>query len=121
MVKVLFSLVYRSHLFLHSFLVSSFSLTPPSASGTSIQLVPQNLKLGRTEVPILIKDFQGLSCAQAQSLQLTVCKCMDNGVCKDKLIGAKSVGLGPGAVALIILAFLLMLRKLSFHIISEAL
>ncbi|XP_049676373.1 desmoglein-2-like [Accipiter gentilis] len=80
-----------------------------SRNGTSIQLVPQNLKLGRTEVPILIKDFQGLSCAQAQSLQLTVCKCMDNGVCKDKLIGAKSVGLGPGAVALIILAFLLML------------
>ncbi|NWZ57495.1 DSG2 protein, partial [Haliaeetus albicilla] len=80
-----------------------------SRNGTSIQLVPQNLKLGKTEVPILIKDFQGLSCAQAQSLQLTVCKCMDNGICRDKFIGAKSVGLGPGAVALIILAFLLLL------------
>ncbi|NXJ49035.1 DSG2 protein, partial [Spizaetus tyrannus] len=80
-----------------------------SRNGTSIQLVPQNLKLGRTEVPILIKDFQGLSCAQAQSLQLTVCKCTGNGVCKEKLIGTKSVGLGPGAVALIILAFLLLL------------
>ncbi|KFQ66421.1 Desmoglein-2, partial [Phaethon lepturus] len=80
-----------------------------SRNGTSIQLVPQNLKLGRTEVPILIKDFQGFSCAQAQSLQLTVCKCADDGVCKDKVIGAKSVGLGPGAVALIILAFLLLL------------
>ncbi|XP_074753841.1 desmoglein-2-like [Athene noctua] len=79
-----------------------------SRNGTSIQLVPQNLKLGRTEVPILIKDFQGFSCAQAQSLQLTVCNC-ENGACKDKFIGAKSVGLGPGAVALIILAFLLLL------------
>ncbi|CAM9272595.1 unnamed protein product [Bubo scandiacus] len=80
-----------------------------SRNGTSIQLVPQNLKLGRTEVPILIKDFQGFSCAQAQSLQLTVCNCEDDGACKEKFIGAKSVGLGPGAVALIILAFLLLL------------
>ncbi|XP_010152259.1 PREDICTED: desmoglein-2 [Eurypyga helias] len=80
-----------------------------SENGTSIQLEPRNLNLGRTEVPILIKDFQGFSCAQAQSLQLTVCKCADEGVCKDKVTGAKSVGLGPGAVALIILAFLLLL------------
>ncbi|NWX43067.1 DSG2 protein, partial [Steatornis caripensis] len=80
-----------------------------SGNSTSIQLVPQNLKPGRTEVPILIKDFQGFSCAQPQSLQLTVCKCADDGVCKEKVVGAKSVGLGPGAVALIILAFLLLL------------
>ncbi|XP_072708674.1 desmoglein-2 isoform X1 [Ciconia boyciana] len=80
-----------------------------SKNGTSIQLVPQNLKLGKTEVPILIKDFQGLSCAQAQSLQLTVCQCVDNGTCRGKGIDAKSVGLGPGAAVLIILAFLLLL------------
>ncbi|NXL61017.1 DSG2 protein, partial [Chordeiles acutipennis] len=80
-----------------------------SENGTSIQLVPQNLKPGSTEVPILIKDFQGFSCAQAQSLQLTVCNCAEDSVCKEKVIGAKSVGLGPGAVALIILAFLLLL------------
>ncbi|XP_053916426.1 desmoglein-2 isoform X1 [Cuculus canorus] len=80
-----------------------------STNGTSIQLAPQNLEPGRTEVPILIKDFQGFSCAQAQSLQLTVCKCADDGVCKEKIIGTKSVGLGPAAVALIVLAFLLLL------------
>ncbi|XP_010079464.1 PREDICTED: desmoglein-2, partial [Pterocles gutturalis] len=80
-----------------------------SGNGTSIQLVPQNLKVGRTEVPILIKDFQGLSCPQAQSLQLTVCKCADDGVCRERVSDAKAVGLGPGAVALIILAFLLLL------------
>ncbi|XP_068014847.1 desmoglein-2-like [Melanerpes formicivorus] len=80
-----------------------------STNGTSIQLAPQNLKPGRTDVPILIKDFQGLSCAQAQSLQLSVCNCGDEGICKEKFVGAKSVGLGPGAVALIILAFLLLL------------
>ncbi|XP_075561319.1 desmoglein-2 [Pelecanus crispus] len=80
-----------------------------SRNGTSIQLVPQNLKLGRTEVPILIKDLQGFSCAQAQSLHLHVCKCKADGTCNSKVIGAKSAGLGPGAVALIILAFLLLL------------
>uniref|UniRef100_A0A8C3TM60 Desmoglein 2 n=1 Tax=Catharus ustulatus TaxID=91951 RepID=A0A8C3TM60_CATUS len=80
-----------------------------SGNDTSIQLVPQNLKPGRTEVPMLIKDFQGVSCAMPQSLQLTVCKCADDGVCQEKFVGAKSVGLGPAAVALIILAFLLLL------------
>ncbi|NXJ61071.1 DSG2 protein, partial [Rostratula benghalensis] len=80
-----------------------------SRNGTSIQLVPPNLKLGRTEVPILVKDYQGLSCAQPQSLQLTVCNCAGDGVCREKFTGSTSVGLGPGAVALIILAFLLLL------------
>ncbi|NXU13210.1 DSG2 protein, partial [Pardalotus punctatus] len=80
-----------------------------SGNDTSIQLVPQNLKPGRTEVPMLIKDFQGVSCALPQSLQLTVCECADDGVCQEKFVGAKSVGLGPAAVALIILAFLLLL------------
>ncbi|NWI63315.1 DSG2 protein, partial [Todus mexicanus] len=79
-------------------------------NGTSIQLAPaQNLKPGSMEVPILVKDFQGFSCSQAQSLQLTICNCAEEGVCKEKIIGAKSVGLGPGAIALIILAFLLLL------------
>uniref|UniRef100_A0A8C5T8S8 Desmoglein 2 n=1 Tax=Malurus cyaneus samueli TaxID=2593467 RepID=A0A8C5T8S8_9PASS len=80
-----------------------------SGNDTSVQLVPQNLKPGRTEVPMLIKDFQGVSCAVPQSLQLTVCECADEGVCQEKFVGTKSVGLGPAAVALIILAFLLLL------------
>ncbi|NXO90665.1 DSG2 protein, partial [Certhia brachydactyla] len=80
-----------------------------SGNDTSIQLVPHNLKPGRTEVPMLIKDFQGVSCAVPQSLKLTVCECADDGVCQEKFVGAKSVGLGPAAVALIILAFLLLL------------
>uniref|UniRef100_A0A8C5IN78 Desmoglein 2 n=1 Tax=Junco hyemalis TaxID=40217 RepID=A0A8C5IN78_JUNHY len=80
-----------------------------SGNDTSVQLVPQNLKPGRAEVPMLIKDFQGVSCALPQSLQLTVCECTDDGVCQERFIGAKSVGLGPAAIALIILAFLLLL------------
>ncbi|NXJ20274.1 DSG2 protein, partial [Dicrurus megarhynchus] len=80
-----------------------------SGNDTSVQLVPQNLKPGRTEVPMLIKDFQGVSCAVPQSLQLTVCECSGDRACQEKFVGAKSVGLGPAAVALIILAFLLLL------------
>ncbi|KAM9387681.1 desmoglein-2 [Phaethornis superciliosus] len=80
-----------------------------SRNGTSIQLIPQNLKPGKAQVPILVKDFQGFSCAEAQSLHLTVCDCGDERVCKEKYVGSKSVGLGPGAIALIILAFLLLL------------
>uniref|UniRef100_A0A8C0UXK1 Desmoglein-2-like n=1 Tax=Cyanistes caeruleus TaxID=156563 RepID=A0A8C0UXK1_CYACU len=80
-----------------------------SGNDTSVQLVPQNLKPGRTEVPMLIKDFQGVSCALPQTLQLSVCECADDGVCQEKFVGAKSVGLAPAAVALIILAFLLLL------------
>ncbi|NXG28674.1 DSG2 protein, partial [Dromaius novaehollandiae] len=79
-----------------------------SRNDTSIQLIPQNLKTGQTEVPILIQDYQGFSCTQKQSLQLTVCTCS-----RDSSIPAcaeqQSAGLGPAAVALIILAFLLLL------------
>ncbi|XP_062424138.1 desmoglein-2-like [Rhea pennata] len=80
-----------------------------SRNDTSIQLIPQNLKTGKTEVPILVQDYQGFSCTQKQSLQLTVCTCSrDSSIptCAEKQSAA---GLGPGAVALIILAFLLLL------------
>ncbi|XP_065608727.1 desmoglein-2 [Cyrtonyx montezumae] len=78
-------------------------------NATSVRLVPQNLKAGSAEVPLLIQDFQGLSCSQPQSLQLFVCTCTADGGCKDRITGGGSAGLGPGAIALIILAFLLLL------------
>uniref|UniRef100_A0A8C3LDP9 Desmoglein 2 n=1 Tax=Chrysolophus pictus TaxID=9089 RepID=A0A8C3LDP9_CHRPC len=80
-----------------------------SKNATSVRLVSQNLKPGSTEVPLLIQDFQGFSCAQPQSLQLFVCTCTADGGCKDRITGTGSAGLGPGAIALIILAFLLLL------------
>ncbi|XP_042725541.1 desmoglein-2 [Lagopus leucura] len=80
-----------------------------SKNATSVRLVPQDLKAGSTEVPLLIQDFQGFSCAQPQSLQLFVCTCTADGGCKDRITGTGSASLGPGAIALIILAFLLLL------------
>ncbi|KGL72650.1 Desmoglein-2, partial [Tinamus guttatus] len=80
-----------------------------SRNDTSIQLIPQNLKTGKTEVPILIQDHQGFSCTQKQSLQLSVCTCPRDSSIPVCAAERQSAGLGPGAIALIILAILLLL------------
>ena len=67
-------------------------------------------KLGRREIQFLISDSQGLSCPEKQVLTLTVCKCLDGGGCAERLHDSY-VGLGPAAIALIIFALLLLLRK----------
>lgn len=74
-------------------------------------LLQQNeQKLGRSEIQFLISDNQGFSCPEKQTLKLTVCKCLDGSGCVEALRDSY-VGLGPAAIALIILAFLLLLRK----------
>lgn len=74
-------------------------------------LLEQNeQKLGRSEIQFLISDNQGFSCPEKQILTLTVCKCLDGSGCVEALHNAY-VGLGPAAIALIIFAFLLLLRK----------
>ncbi|NXA33001.1 DSG2 protein, partial [Eudromia elegans] len=80
-----------------------------SRNDTSIQLIPQNLETGKTEVPILIQDHQGFSCTQKQSLQLSVCTCSRDSSIPVCAAERQSAGLGPGAIALIILAILLLL------------
>uniref|UniRef100_A0A8C6ZCJ8 Desmoglein 2 n=1 Tax=Nothoprocta perdicaria TaxID=30464 RepID=A0A8C6ZCJ8_NOTPE len=80
-----------------------------SRNDTSIQLIPQNLKTGKTEVPMLIQDHQGFSCTQKQSLQLSVCTCSRDSSIPVCAAERQSAGLGPGAIALIILAILLLL------------
>lgn len=70
-------------------------------------------KLGRSEIPFLISDRQGFSCPERQVLQLTVCECPKGGGCAAALYH-NHVGLGPAAIALMILALLLLLRKSVF-------
>lgn len=67
-------------------------------------------KLGRSEIQFLISDSQGFSCPEKQVLTLTVCKCLDGSNCVEGLHDSY-VGLGPAAIALIIFALLLLLRK----------
>lgn len=69
-------------------------------------------KLGRSEIPFLISDSQGFSCPEKQVLQLTVCECLKGGGCAAAQYD-NYVGLGPAAIALMILALLLLLRKSS--------
>ncbi|KAH0617752.1 hypothetical protein JD844_016303 [Phrynosoma platyrhinos] len=76
--------------------------------GTRAQLVPQNLNPGTYEVPLLVKDNQGLSCPEPQILKVQVCDCVDGAGCQEAIVGS-SVVLGPAAIALIILALLLLL------------
>ncbi|XP_074841916.1 desmoglein-2 [Carettochelys insculpta] len=76
---------------------------------TSMQLLlPPDIKPGTSQVQIVVKDMQGLRCAEKQILTLEVCTCVDGGFCQDRQINS-SVGLGAGAIALIILAILLLL------------
>lgn len=81
-------------------------------TGTSVLLRQSEWKLGRSEVPILISDSQGFSCPETQVLQLTVCQCLRGGGCAEAQYD-NYVGLGPAAIALMILALLLLLRKSS--------
>nr|XP_012302712.1 desmoglein-2 [Aotus nancymaae] len=75
---------------------------------TSVLLQQSEKKLGKSEIQFLISDNQGFSCPEKQILTLTVCECLHGSGC----VGAHRdsyVGLGPAAIALMILAFLLLL------------
>lgn len=98
-------------LFTSSLVITYFYfLLPPTLAGTSVLLQQKEQKLGRSEIQFLISDSQGFSCSEKQVLQLTVCKCLDGSGCVEPLRGTY-VGLGPAAIALIIFALLLLLRK----------
>ncbi|XP_015270042.1 PREDICTED: desmoglein-2 [Gekko japonicus] len=77
--------------------------------GSRAQLVSVDAHPGSYEIPILVKDNQGLSCADRQIVHVSVCTCGKDGVCVGQRIVGSSVVLGPAAVALIILALLLLL------------
>ena len=65
---------------------------------------------GRSEIHFQIADSQGFSCPEEQILKLTVCKCVEGSGCV-AMWADSYVGLGPAAIALIILALLLLLRE----------
>ncbi|XP_054439472.1 desmoglein-2 [Pteronotus mesoamericanus] len=75
---------------------------------TSVLLQRSEQKLGRSEIQLLISDNQGLHCPEKQTLKLTVCKCLHGSACVEGL-SEGYIGLGPAAIALIILALLLLL------------
>lgn len=98
--------------FTPSLVITHFCFLLPSSPlvGTSVLLQQKEQKLGRCEIQFLISDSQGFSCPEKQVLKLTICKCLNGGGCVEKLSDSY-VGLGPAAIALIIFALLLLLRK----------
>ena len=79
-------------------------------AGTSVLLQQKEPTLGRSDIRLLIADSKGFSCPEKQILKLTVCKCVEGGSCVEMWYDS-SVGLGPAAIALIMFALLLLLRK----------
>uniref|UniRef100_A0A8C9DMP2 Desmoglein 2 n=1 Tax=Prolemur simus TaxID=1328070 RepID=A0A8C9DMP2_PROSS len=75
---------------------------------TSVLLQQSEQNLGRNEIQFLISDNQGFSCPEKQILTLTVCECLHGSGCA-KALHSSHVGLGPAAIALMILALLLLL------------
>ncbi|KAM6298814.1 cadherin-like protein 26 [Aegotheles albertisi] len=76
--------------------------------GESVELLMlRNLPQGTYLVPIIIQDRQGFSTRQNQHVRL--CFCPDGHTCEDSPLPQATVRLGGGAIAIILMAFLLLL------------
>ncbi|XP_048219324.1 desmoglein-2-like [Perognathus longimembris pacificus] len=75
---------------------------------TSVLVQQTQQELGRSEIQFLLSDNQGHSCPEKQILTLTVCECLHGSGCVEAQHDSH-FGLGPAAIALMILALLLLL------------
>ncbi|XP_074013636.1 cadherin-like protein 26 [Numenius arquata] len=76
--------------------------------GESVELVRlRSLPQGSYLIPVIIRDRQGFSTRQTQHVRL--CFCPDGHTCKDSPRPQAAVTLGGAAIAIILLAFLLLL------------
>ncbi|XP_066055245.1 cadherin-like protein 26 [Chamaea fasciata] len=76
--------------------------------GQSVELLMlRSLPQGSYLVPIIIQDRQGFSTRQDQHIRL--CFCPDGHTCKNPPVLPAAVGLGSGAIVIILVAFLLLL------------
>lgn len=81
------------------------------SSGTSVILRDQaHLWPGIYKVAVQVKDQQGKSCDDLQTIDLTVCTCLQGfKTCTAR--SSKSVVFGAAGVLLMLLGLLLLLRK----------
>ncbi|KAM6319284.1 cadherin-like protein 26 [Podargus strigoides] len=76
--------------------------------GESVELLMlRSLPQGNYLVPLIIQDRRGFSTRQNQHVRL--CFCPDGHTCNDSPLPQAAVGLGGGAIAVILTAFLLLL------------
>ncbi|XP_053322204.1 desmoglein-4-like [Spea bombifrons] len=69
--------------------------------------VPRNVTL-----QISVRDNGNLSCPAPWPVRLQICECTTGGVCDATKMASKSVSLGPAAIGLLILGFLVLLLAL---------
>ncbi|KAM8967752.1 desmoglein-4-like [Pelodytes ibericus] len=80
---------------------------------TSIALVGNTGSAPRNvSVDLLVTDNANLSCPQPWTFRVQVCECTDGGICDASKLSGKSVSLGPAAIGLMVLGFLLLLLAL---------
>uniref|UniRef100_A0A8B9Z9E6 Cadherin 26 n=1 Tax=Buteo japonicus TaxID=224669 RepID=A0A8B9Z9E6_9AVES len=76
--------------------------------GESVELLMlRSIPQGSYLVPVIIQDRQGFSTRQNQHVRL--CFCPDGHTCKDSPLPQAAVRFGGGAIAIILMAFLLLL------------
>ncbi|XP_014811591.1 PREDICTED: cadherin-like protein 26 isoform X2 [Calidris pugnax] len=79
--------------------------------GESVELVMlRSLPQGGYLIPVIIRDRQGFSMRQTQHVRL--CFCPDGHTCKDSPLPQAAVTLGGAAIAIMLLAFLLLLASI---------
>ncbi|KAM6404470.1 cadherin-like protein 26 [Rhynochetos jubatus] len=84
--------------------------------GKSVELLMlRSLPQGSYFIPIIIQDRQGFSSRQNQHVR--ICFCPDGHTCKDSPLPQAAVGLGGGAIAIILMSFFLLLGSKSKAIV----
>lgn len=88
-------------------------LSPVSLETTVILRDQASLWPGIHKVALQIKDQQGKSCAEAQTMDVVVCTCEDNTkTCKPRT--SATTTFGAAGVLLLLLGLLLLLREYRF-------
>ncbi|XP_077348734.1 desmoglein-4-like [Lithobates pipiens] len=80
---------------------------------TAIYVVPgSTVGPGNYTVRVSVSDKNNLSCPNPVDITITVCECTSSGSCDASKLVGKSVSLGPAAIGLMVLGFLLLLLAL---------
>lgn len=69
------------------------------------------LGAGNYTVRVYVSDKNNLACPDPVDITITVCDCTSGGSCDATKLVGKSVSLGPAAIGLMVLGFLLLLCK----------
>lgn len=84
------------------------------ADTAAILRARESLWPGVYEVEFNVKDDQGEACPEPQKIKVQVCTCEDGVICSKQSANGKTKGtaeFGPAGIGLLLLGFLMLLRK----------